>query len=97
MVAGPMVGVEVIVPFPGAQLDFSAWWAVPRRHKGVAPGSLSHLIPELEEQSVTSATISYYEEAQADQRMLRKGDLASWVGSHVDRGPGLQPSLEHTS
>lgn len=53
MMAGPVVGVEVAVPLPTAHLRFSIWWAVPRGHKRVAPGSLSDLILELEEESVT--------------------------------------------
>lgn len=53
-------------------------------------------VPELEEQSVTLVTLYYLEEAQTGPGAVR-GDLDSWVGSRLDREPGLQPFLEHTS
>lgn len=64
-----VVGVEVtIIALLAAQSGCSAWWAVPRGHEWVAPGSFSDQIPELEKQIVISATLSYSKEAQAGQR-----------------------------
>lgn len=101
MVAGPVLGMEATVPlgtpFSSRIAGLFYMVMVPRGHKWVVPGSLRGLVPELEEQSVTLVTLYYLEEAQTGPGAVREGNLDSWVGSQLDREPGLQPFLEHTS